>query len=363
MFAFLVAPMLALAAPQTAAPQSTPEYWQVSRGQARFVAENITFPDRAGSLNLTRASEFSRPGTGLDSGLQYVSRDREVFATVYIYYPGLAHAGLTSFATNRAIFTQSPDAQATGTNVVGAGGQDNVAIRIDYSGYRGNLASSAAFLRVGRWLIKIRVSGPQSRQSQVDAAMTALLDRMRFDGDRRPRAATPLTVSACGAAQPSARALPDGEFARQVEHWLVANLDGGGEEVRDEATDARSSLPSRIGANWCQTNRALPGNEPPLVILRAAADAADGIDGRSRMLVPINDAGRTFELVQWRDRHILLHHDIGRTDLLGGYEGVPSDDQLVAILTGRDRDGGRIRASITRRSDGGTETEFRVPTE
>ncbi len=363
MFAFLVAPMLALAVPQTNAQQPAAENWQVSRGQALFTAENIAFPDRAGPVTLTRTSEFSHPGTGLDNGLQYSTRDREVFVTVYIYYPGLAHAGLTSFATNRAIFTQSPNTRTEGTQVVSAGGHDNAAIRIDYSGYRDNLASSAAFLKIDRWLIKIRASGPQSRQSEVNAAMTALLDGMRFEGARRPRPATPLTVSACDNTYPAANALPDGDLAQQMENWLVANMDGGGHEAEADAgvDDTPQALHSRIGANWCQTSRTIPGN-PPLLILRAPP-AGEGIDGLSRMLVPISDSGRTLELVQWRDRYMLMHHDIGRTDLLGSYEGPLSDDQLVAILNGRDSDGGRIRASIRFRSDGGTETDISVLTE
>ena len=117
-----------------AAPQSqarAESLFSRSGDRVTFTAARISFPTQAGATRLEETSEFSHEGQGIDNGLQYVSPDRQVFATVYIYYPGLSHAGLTAFMTDLAIASQSRNLTRRGTRAVSAGGRDGVAIRSD----------------------------------------------------------------------------------------------------------------------------------------------------------------------------------------------------------------------------------------
>src|SRR5688572_15334596 len=166
-----------------AQPPSAPSLAWTTSGQFRmFAAAGIALSLRAGTLAITETSDGSNPGHSLDNIVQYRSPDGEVFGTVYIYLPGLAHSGLTAFTTDFAIRSNSTnEIQSGDSQVVAAGGIAGSAIRRDYSRYRGDQASSAAFLKVGRWMVKLRVSGPQERQQEVQHAMAAILQELRVD--------------------------------------------------------------------------------------------------------------------------------------------------------------------------------------
>jgi len=359
MFAFLIAVALAAAAPSAApAAQTQPDSaaWQVGPDRLRFVAAGLDFPRSPGGLRFVQARDFSRPGTSLDTGLIFESSDGRVFATVYVYYPGMAHAGLTTLATDWAIHTRSPEVERVATRLTAAGGHENAAIRSDYRRFDDDLVSSAAFVKLDRWMVKFRVSGPAAREADVNAAMTALLDGLRLEDDNRPAPPGLLAVDRCeGEPVPAARALAD-DSQRVIAQTLVAGIDGGGQETEQPGPP----LEARLGAAWCQPTRARVGDDTYLIY--RARDSDRRVLGRSAAIVPINDAGRTFELVELRDGvFALMHHDIGRTDLLGTFDGPLSDEQIVNILTGSDEDGGRIRATIELLPSGGTNIVIRVP--
>ena len=186
--------------------------WHRDGDRITFTTARFSFPAAAGVVALQGAYEFSRPGEGLDSGLQFESTDREIFASVYVYAPSLAHTGVTAFATDYVIRVQSgSDLRLLNMRVVAAGGRDGVAIRADYSGFRqGHGASSASFLKAGLWIIKVRVSGPEPRRSEVEATMAALLANLRFRGQRsasccRRRSTSPIAPAARTIRRPSYR--------------------------------------------------------------------------------------------------------------------------------------------------------------
>jgi len=367
MIRLLFACALALAAPAAfaQAPQAASEFWTQSNGRIIFETARISLPVEAGPVRLRGASEFSHQGQGIDSGLQYRTPDDQVFGTVYVYYPGLSHSGLTALATDHVIRTHGGSRlRALGSRTVAAAGRDNIALRHDYAGYRGNLASSAAFLKAGRWIIKIRVSGPDARRAEVEAAMAALLDGLRFEGPIQPRAAAPFEVGEC--TEPADRA------ARplQVDEALVGAramlglIDGAGEEAQDERGNRLDPMLARVGARWCRSSIARIGaaSHP---ILRALPGGEDGLGGRTVLLVPVTDSGTTLEMVESRDPHhfTILHHQVGRTVVLGTYDGVLSDEQVAAILSGSDREGGRIRATVRYLPNGDTNTELQLTPE
>lgn len=160
--------------------QRPSQHWVHSETQIASLPARTAFPRVAGPISVVGSQDFSNPETGIDSALQYRSADGQVMGTVYVYLPGLAHPGLAAFATEQGVRAHSnTPVRLVRTAAVRAGNVDNAAVRSDYENYRGG-PSSAAFIHAGRWMIKIRVSAPDGRRGDVDAAMQALLAGIRF---------------------------------------------------------------------------------------------------------------------------------------------------------------------------------------
>ena len=258
--------------------------WLVSDTQVVSTQARIAFPRRTGALSASRTQEFSHPGEGVDDAVWYRSADGAVFATLYVYYPGLPHAGLAAFATDQFVHISGPETRVTTPmRLVMAGGIDHGAIRIDYANYRG-MASSAAFIKAGRWIVKIRISGPEARRAEVEAAMAALLQGVQFGRQNPWMAPHPLTVSDCpaDAGRNAARPLPDPPGAEIAAHAFLATFDGGGNLATNEGDGSRNDLPPRIPDRLCLSRLRLGNADIPL--LRGEAGEAISVDGRTRLI-------------------------------------------------------------------------------
>ena len=352
----LAALLLLLAWPAAAQPEAQPssaEPWVAQPGAIRSPGADVSFPRQAGTLSVVQTGEFSRQGEHLDNFIQYRSADNAVIGTVYVYYPGLAHSGLAALATDFAIRANSQRPVRTlGSRTVGAGGQPGVAIRTDYDNYRDRFASSGAFIKLDRWQVKLRVSGPEERRAEVEAAMTALLDGIRFGPAHRPRPAAPIALSRCapGAGATAANLLPDPPGAEIAAQALLATLDGGGNAGTDEATGARRDLPSRVPDSMCLSSP----EGSPRAILRSAEGPALSIDGRTMLVVVVSDSGEFLEVVRAENLggHILLYHRIGSTAVPGRFDGVPSDAQIEEMFADPGNPAARVRAAIDLRPGG-----------
>jgi hypothetical protein len=345
MIRLFLALMLALSAPAFAEPQPAPEtLWRPSADRITFTTAQLSFPRQIGTLRQTEAQEFSHAGEGTDSGLKYASSDRRLFATVYVYLPGLPDAALTAFMTDSVIRQQSPQVQSTGFRVVSAGGEAGVALRADYSGYRDGLASSAAFIRAGNWIVKLRVSGPDERRAEVVEAMSALIDGLRFEGTVRASPAALFEIDGCNDSFPAARAVAETQAA-----ITAAAIIAAGYHVQDGNRPGNG----RIGLRWCQT-RLREGQTTRLILRSSGTRAGSGSRRNTVLLVPINDAGTTLEMVETLETRqlVVLYHQIGSTAVLGQYDAPLSDEQILALLNGSDRTGGRFRATIGLRPNG-----------
>jgi hypothetical protein len=341
-------------------PEAPASLWRPADDHLTFTTANFDVPRAAGVVHFTRSFEFSHPGEGIDSGLQFESADRELFATIYVYYPGLPHAGLTAFATDWVIHSQSPNLRELGMRVVAAGGHDGVAIRGDYANFRGGLASSAAFIKIGRWIVKLRVSGPETRRSDVEGTMAALLAGLRFNGPMQPRQAAPFeTVDCADLPVVPAHLLPETQTL-VMEGGITAIMDGAGEEAVDRRGHHLDPLPARLGLRWCRPVTIRIGNSSPR-LLRAATPVHDGFGGKTVLLLLVNDAGTIFEQIENSSHHfMLLYHQMGSTTVLGSYDGPLADGQLADILSGADDDGGRFRASAQLSPNGNTNLQLNV---
>lgn len=344
---------------QEAQPRPRPSYsqadlWNRTGERITFSLADIGVPAEPGALRFLRSSEGNPQGQGLDNALLFASPDQAVFATVYIYAPALPDAALTAFMTDHVIrLTSGPELRLLGSGVVAAGGREGVAIRFDYAGIRQErLASSAAFIRAGRWIVKLRVSGPEARRAEVETAMNDLLQGLRFEGGSQPFATAPIAAEACGAAPARpARPLPSTDEETMSDAILSHT-------PLDSARDGRGDAPATAaGPGWCRSGGySVPGAAGPTPVLRDLSPGA-GEDSWRRVLVAlVADNGTLFEVRERRlgnrTRYVLIHHQIGRTLVLGAYDAVPTDEQLAAIATGRDRDGGRGRAVIDYQASG-----------
>lgn len=334
--------------PAPAPPSPSAQFWVVSDTQVASVPARIAFPLQAGVVTVRRHQEFSHEGQGIDNALQYQSEDRAVFATVYAYLPGLAHSGLAAFATDHGIRTESPAVRGGELRIADAGGRTGVALRAEYSGFRGDLVSSAAWIKTGRWIVKFRVSGPAARRADVIAAMDALLRDLQFGAANRPYPAAPVAIADCPPRTDSAPAglLPQVAQAELAAHGFLATLDGGGIEGTDDDSGEPVILPSRVPERMCRTVVTVGDVRVP--ILHGEPGESRSVDGRTMLIVSLSDSGAAFELVKADNLggHVLLHHEIGRTTMLARFDGVPSDAQIVEMMTTPNHPATRITVPV-----------------
>jgi hypothetical protein len=331
-----------------------------SDGRVTFNRAHLSVPARVGTLAVSETKELSHPGEGLDSVVLFRSSDQEVLASVYVYYPAIAHSGLAAIATDAAIRANSSSpVTALGSRLVAAAGHPDVAVRADYRGYLGKLASSAAFIKTGRWMIKLRVSGPEARKAEVDSAMAALLDGLRIDSSDPLRPAVIIDTPDCAPNQVAdARVRPDVSAEIMQDVMVLATLDPtGNAKVAPGDSNPRQS---RIGDHWCR--RMLAAGTARVTLLQSTgveAGSAAG-DGKSHLFVLYSDAGGLLEVVRRRGRYALLNHKIGQSSLLASFDSMPSDGQLIQVLSGN-RELGRHRAEVRLKANGNADVNIFTP--
>lgn len=349
------------APPQARAPAQPDgaEYWTGTAERMTFTAAGISFPRRVGAVSFNRSIAFGRQNAGLDNGLIYASDDNALIATAYVYLPGLADVGLSAVVNEQSMRFQSGSGlRPLESRIANAGGRNGVAIRADYAGFRDNEASMSAFLRVGRWIVKLRVSGPESRRADVERTMTALLAETRFQGRDQPQPARAMRISGDCPATPAA----------QTATLRALN---GAEAAEDAIMTAAAALPERSGRegfprSWCLSSRRQSGPYA-MPIWRIPPSSAAEDSRRSVALAMMNDSDGVIEVVERRfrdrSRYMLIWHSTGRTNILGSYDGLPTDAQITALLSGNDAAGERARAVIDYRSNGDSTVTLNVAPE
>lgn len=328
-----------------------------------FRPAGISAPLRAGTAQFSEATEFSHKGEGVDAVVKYATADEAIFATLYIYYPSIAHNGVQALATDQAIQRKGTyPVEALGMDVVAAAGKPGVAIAADYTHYAGNLSSKAAFIKAGRWMVKLRVSGPETRAAEVGAVMAALLSELRFEGEVQPLPSTPIASARCALPDRSdARLLPDQE-ATGFEGALFGTFDAAGLIAKTEAPGGKTALLPRIGRDWCRST--LDVGDAQLLLLQATGPESEsgGLGGQSMLLLVYNDAGGLYEVVRVDEgrKYLLLDHNIAEMNVLGMYDALPSADQLrqlFAISGGQRRTYARVRLQ----ANGNNSIELSLP--
>lgn len=347
------APSGAAAQAPAAADAAQPNaFWKVAAERVSFEPAQLSVPRRAGSAEYFETREFSRKGEGFDSALRYRSADQKVFATLYVYYPSFSHTGVQAIATDQAIRSpRSPEIRSLGTGTASAAGMPGVAVTADYENYLGDHHTKSAFLKAGRWMLKIRVTGPEERSAEVAAVMTALLDGLRFEGKIRPRPATPISAGECAPTnRPDAVIVADGGG----DGASLAASDAAGEPAVKGPSGDEKALPARVGRNWCRTM--LQVGDQKMAVLQATGKGEPG--DQSALLVLYSDGGGVLEVVRRpkTGKYLLLHHDIAEVKVLESYDRLPSLAQIGGLFS--ETRPVSIRARVRHKLDGSASVEL-----
>jgi hypothetical protein len=354
----LAPPAVAQAPAPAAAAEDAPaaEFWTISNERLSFAPAQLSVPRRIAGAEYFETREFSHEGEGVDTAVRYRSADQKVFATLYVYYPSLAHSGVQALATDQAIRASSkpPTVRMLGTAVASAAGKPAVAVTADYDHYLGGLATRAAFIKAGRWMLKLRVMGPEARSAEVASVMTALLDGLRFEGEVQPRPAQPISAGECATAdRPDAKVVTGDDAAADA---TLATLDAAGQPAANAKPGKQKPLPARIGRDWCRTTLQVGDNR--VTVLQATGKGRPAGDGDSALLVLIGDSGGVIEVVRLakEKKYLLLNHSMAGVDVLGRYDGLPSLAQIGRLFG----EPAQPRARVRLTSGGGVEVGIPV---
>lgn len=312
---------LALFAPIAAQASDDVEAWTPTETALKATAAGIVLPQTVAGLSLSKSGEASHGGRGIDNYAQYLSEDGAIQATLYVYLPAYADASLAAYMTDKAVMDRfGPKTRRTAYASADAGGRRGTAIRAVYDDAAdGALTTAAAFVHAGRWLVKLRVTGPGERRGEVLAGLDAMLAEMRFDDPATLHVAAPAKIDACPMTAP--------------------NRIGG-------------VLP-RDGQGALCVRATIATTEGPLAMIQQV-----GVKGGAT-IVPMDDTGATlaFEPAANGKGYQLAIHSLGQTDLYGHYDEVPDANRIAAIIDGSDPAIARARSTTAYAASGGVSVD------
>lgn len=288
------------------------EAWTPGDGIIRAAAAGISLPQTVASLSLTKSGEASHGGRAVDNYAQYLSEDGAVQATLYVYLPTYADASLAAYMTDKAVMARfGSQTQRTVYESATAAGRPRSAIRAVYDhAADGALTTAAGFVHAGRWIVKIRVTGPTDRRREVLAGLDGMLAKLSFDDPSAVHATAPASFGQCAVAE--------------------------------QGEASRNSIASVTAAPAIT----MPREGKDALCIRGTVKTADGSydmlqqSGRAdgSIILPIDDSGSllAFAPASQGKGYQLSIHMVGQTDLYGVYDRIPSAQQIAAIVDGKD---------------------------
>lgn len=301
----LMSALLAFATPavaQAGEVASTPEAWTVTDSLLRSDAAGVSLPQIVGGLSLAKSGEASNGGSGIDNYAQYLSQDGAVQATLYVYLPSYADASLAAYMTDKAIMERfGTKTRRTAYETAPVAGRQDGAVRAVYDDAAdGALTTAGAFAHIGRWMVKIRITGPSDRRQEVLAGLDGMLASLRADDAGSVYSTRAASYAACDGATPAVSA--------------------SSSSLRPEGRDA-----------LCVRDR-IETAQGSYEVLQAQG-VKDG-----PVIVPVDDMGTvlSFDRSATGKGYRLSIHSIGHTDLYGLYDRLPDTRQIAAMLDGKD---------------------------
>ncbi|MBV2147141.1 hypothetical protein KRZ98_02405 [Sphingobium sp. AS12] len=326
---FLVSAILSLAAPMCAHAADDAEAWTPTETAIRATTAGISLPQTIASLSLTKSGEASNGGRAVDNYAQYLSEDGAIQATLYVYLPTYADASLAAYMTDKAIMERfGSRTRRTAYASAPVAGKADSAIRAVYDDAAdGALTTAAGFVHAGRWIVKIRVTGPTERRADVLAGLDGMLAGLALDDPASLHTTGPARFDSCPAADTH--------------------------EARLTKDDAATAAPQDVR---------IPREGKDALCVRGTVTTADGRydmlqqAGRSdgAIIVPVDDSGTVlaFDPAAQGKGYKLSIHMVGQTDLYGVYDRVPSPRQIAAILDGKDPQTAKAEATAAYAANG-----------
>ena len=287
------------------------EAWSASDGTLRAHAAGISIPQTIAGLSLAKSGEVSNGGKGVDNYAQYLSEDGAIQATLYVYLPSYANASLAAYMTDRAVMERfGRKTRRTSYESVSLGGKADRAIRAVYDDAAdGTLTTAAAFAHAGRWLVKLRVTGPSKRRTEVVDGLNGMLNSLHFGDRASVWPISPASFTDCPA-----------------QNDREAKLTALSPAVAADAKPIRESARPFCLRGQVQTSE----GSYDMLEQQGAPNGA--------VIVPIDDAGTVlaFDPASSGIGYQLSIHSVGETKLYGVYDRVPSPRQIAEILDGKD---------------------------
>ncbi|MEK7342321.1 MAG: hypothetical protein AABZ73_00675 [Pseudomonadota bacterium] len=308
----LLSAFLGVTAPSLAQAGKDAEAWTPNETMIRANAAGVSLPQTVAGLSLSKSGEASNGGRAVDNYAQYLSEDGAIQATLYVYMPTYADAALAAYMTDKAVMERfGGKTRRTAYASVAAAGQPGRAIRAVYDDAAdGALTTAAGFVHAGRWIVKLRVTGPTERRTEVLAGLDGMLAQLTFDDSASLHAATPARFAACPG--------PDRGDARLS-------------KMAAPTTTQEPRIP-RDGKDSLCVRGTVTSGEGRFDMLQQAG-RADGA-----VIVPVDDSGTVLAFDPTSDGrgYSLAIHMVGQTDLYNTYDRVPSPGQIAAIIDGKD---------------------------
>jgi hypothetical protein len=363
----MIGPLLAMALvvasggtpASTAAPAANPD-WQTTATSLVFAPAHVALPRRAAIVSLTQTGEGTHRGEHIDNVAQFESPDRQIFATLFVFTPALPDPRLVAIGIDNAVHIQSGAGLEAGPpRLVSAAGVPGAAILRSYRHFRGTLASAAAVIRSGRWIVAVRVSGPDARRDEVEATATAFLDGISFEGAARPQPSSSADTAECEAEghQRDARLLPPTSMQNLLLMTVMVDLPDLAEHSDSPRRPPRPASPPV--SVLCISSRLHIGNMTVPVVRESGPQGNGGA-----VYAILDDAGGLFEVSAFTSPFAdsrsfqLYQRMIGRTEILGNFDRLPTDAQLAEILGDPNHRARHIIAAVSIDVDGHRNVEI-----
>ena len=309
------------------------EAWTPTDSAIRAVAAGVTLPQTVAGLSLSKSGEASNGGRAVDNYAQYLSEDGVVQATLYVYLPTYADASLAAYMTDKAVMERfGAKTRRTAYANAPVAGRTDGAIRAVYDDAAdGALTTAAGFVHAGRWIVKVRVTGPTERRADVLAGLDGMLANLSVDDPATLHPTVPASFVACPAAPSADARLTPAKASERADQPAL-------QDVRIPR-DGKDTLCVRGTVTTAQ------GSYDML----QQAGRSDGA-----IIVPVDDSGTVLAFDPATDvqGYKLSIHMVGQTDLYGLYDRVPSPRQIAAILDGKDPQTAQAGAIATYAANG-----------
>lgn len=314
----------------------------------------VTAPIKFGAVSYNEREAAQSQKDGLDNIISYSSSDGSIFATIYVYRPALADAAMNAVLTQSAVQSGfGADGDPSFRSLMPFGETSNGAIIFGYAATEKGYTTTAGLAEVDGWIVKMRVSGPESQEGDVVDTLRAGMAAIKVDADSTVTELSLDLPQSCnnrlkGKAK-RVKLKQEDSMANALMGSLLSGLTIKNDND-DEKTDGLINTVSRGFSSWCIADDYMIADNRYYVY--RTEDTPDGM-----IVAPYADTGASFAtgeaFLQEGELH-LIRYDIGEINNFGNYRGQFSAKQIRDILTGDSDVIGPQTSSTNINADGST---------